>query len=122
MKELPFDLADAAAWRRAHEDPGVWISYRDRLGSQTWYLAKGCTCDPDSEFEKHAEETIGRNESSLLSLDGVFGLAAGCYQSEVFICLFVRPDSVAEAAREVPDQLDGFAVYYRTGEPNFATA
>ena len=41
-----YDLAGAAGWRIGHEDSGVWQSYRDRLGFQTWYLAEGSTAKP----------------------------------------------------------------------------
>lgn len=41
-----YGLAGAAGWRMGHEDGGVWTSYKDRLGFQTWYLAEGATTPP----------------------------------------------------------------------------
>lgn len=41
-----YGLAGAAGWRMGHEDPGIWASYRDRLGFRSWYLAEGATTTP----------------------------------------------------------------------------
>jgi hypothetical protein len=70
-----------------------------------------------SERDIEAAKLIMRKHRSILQAEGISGIWIGPRLSKPYIMVSVSPSGSGRLKRQIPDSLDGLAVYYIEGVP-----